>query len=68
MSGLSVHHSMQRDTTSNNELLGTIAYTAPEVLLDSSNLQMASDVYAFGLMSKPCTYCLERWPTSFNRC
>eukprot|EP00884_Botryococcus_braunii_P009555 jgi/Botrbrau1/18600/Bobra.0367s0041.2 len=55
--GLSVHHSMQRDTGSNNELLGTIAYTAPEVLLDPSNLQMASDVYAFGLMMWEMYHC-----------
>lgn len=44
---------MRRGATSTHELLGTIAYTAPEVLRDPSNLQMASDVYAFGLMSKP---------------
>jgi serine/threonine protein kinase len=52
VAGLSVHHTMQRGAPWNTELLGTVAYTAPEVLLDASNLQMASDVYAFGLMSK----------------
>lgn len=47
-----MHPAMQRVAGEGTELLGTIAYTAPEVLQDASQLQMPSDVYAFGLLSE----------------
>jgi serine/threonine protein kinase len=56
--GLSVHPAMQRVVGEGKELLGTIAYTAPEVLQDASQLQMPSDVYAFGLLSEILVPCL----------